>query len=479
MTRPGNAWTALLADALIGTDRRAGADPADLLDRAGAWATFRRAAVRPAVGGGPPVLAAPDSRPLLGDAAVRRLEQLVEGGGRLDQAMRDAVLQEWLELVRDRGRRIPPEVLPRLLAHGRLRTPVRPLIAEVGGARAHWLAGQNPEWTYLTRQAEETADPRAWETGSQAQRRGYLAALRHRDPAAARTLLTDEWASLAASERADLLATLATGLEVDDEPLLESGLDDKRKEVRTVAVDLLTILPGSGYQARASARAKEHVVPAGKGVDVRLPEACDKAMRRDGIAPKPPAGVGERAWWLEEVLARAPIAIWPPALLDRVRDSEWAPTVHRGLARAAATQRDRAWASAMLDTLGGEPRDLEIAADLYPLLDSDEIVRRATKAVEAGTVAGLGPLLQHCPRPWTPELSRLVLRGFADLARRAVRGELYQVAWLAALRLPVTAAAPARELAASLHDAEGIDTVPFETLAQTLTFRHDMTQEIA
>ncbi|MBX6752159.1 MAG: SWIM zinc finger family protein, partial [Micromonosporaceae bacterium] len=118
---------------------------------------------------------------------------------------------------------------------------------------------------------EETADPSAWETGSPAQRRGYLATLRRQDPAAARARLTDGWATLAATERADLLQTLAIGLGPDDEPLLQSALDDRRKEVRVVAADLLTVLPGSAYQERAIARARHHLVVDGTRVDVRLP----------------------------------------------------------------------------------------------------------------------------------------------------------------------------------------------------------------
>jgi hypothetical protein len=74
----------------------------------------------------------------------------------------------------------------------------------------------------------------------------------------------------------------------------------------------------------------------------------------------------------------------------------------------------------------------------------------------------------------------LVLNGFSDLARRSkVRGELYRLARLAGLGLPVSAAAAARELAESLRQVEGVDTVTLDTLAATLAFRHEMTQEIA
>jgi uncharacterized protein DUF5691 len=398
--------------------------------------------------------------------------------------VRDAVLHEWLELVRDHARRIPPEHLPELLGHGRQCSKARPLIAEVGGARAQWLAEQNPEWTYLSREASGVVDPTAWETGSTAQRRGYLAGLRHRDPAAARALLTEQWSALAGPERADLLSTLATGLGPDDEALLESGLDDKRREVRAVATDLLVRLPGSAYEGRAIARARECVAVRGDHLAVRLPEACDQEMRRDGIAPRPPARTGERAWWLEEILARAPLSVWPsPAeLLSRLPGNEFAVTIHRGLSRAAARYRDPVWAEALLAVSGAaaaDVRDRDIVASLYPLLSPEEILARASRVLRTGAVNALGPLLEHVAGPWPLELSRMVLDGFAEFARRSrVRGDLYHLARLAALRLPVAAAPAARELAESLRAVQGVDHVPPDMLAATLTFRHDMTQEI-
>jgi len=408
-------WAALLSDALVGTDRRDGLDPVGLLDRSAALAVVRRAGVRPVTVPRPAPAPAPESSPLVGDAPAQRLVMLLEGGAGFEPAIRNALVEEWLELVRDHGQRVPPELLPALLDHGRAHGPLRPLLAVVGGARVHWLARQNSEWTYFTRQIEETADPSAWEAGSPAQRRGYLAGLRRRDPAAARALLSDEWASLDANERADLLRTLSIGLGPDDEPLLETALDDRRKEVRTVAADLLTVLPGSAYWDRAIARARQHLVVDGPRVDVRPPEACDRAMRRDGIAPRPPAGIGERAWWLEEVLARAPLSTWPmsaEALLAAVADSVWAPDVYHGLARAAATHRDPVWAAALLDRLDDGDRDREIAKELYPLLPPDEASARAMKALTSGAVAGLVSLLEHCPRPWSLELSRRSWSGF-------------------------------------------------------------------
>src|SRR5262249_7001980 len=153
--------------------------------------------------------------------------------------------------------------------------------------------------------------------------------------------------------------------------------------------------------------------------EIRLPEECDPAMRRDGLNAKPPAGVGERAWWLEEGLARAPLSAWPqsPApFIAALHGHQWAPAAHPGRPRAAAVHGDPAWSAALLDALGADARDRALAADLFSLLPIDELIARAKRTLAAGTVAGLGSLLENCPRPWPAELSQLVLNGFAELA---------------------------------------------------------------
>src|SRR5262249_59366693 len=106
---------------------------------------------------------------------------------------------------------------------------------------------------------------------------------------------------------AALLGACATGLSLDDEPLLEVALDDRRKEVRIAAVELLAQLPDSAYARRMAERCTACVRVTGGRVEVTPPAACDKGMRRDGISPRPPAGIGERAWWLEELVTRTPL----------------------------------------------------------------------------------------------------------------------------------------------------------------------------
>ncbi|BCB80455.1 hypothetical protein Pflav_068650 [Phytohabitans flavus] len=139
--------------------------------------------------------------------------------------------------------------------------------------------------------------------------------MRATDPAAGLALLTETFAAEDPDDRARLLGALATGLSLADEPLLEQALDDRRKEVRSVAADLLSALPGSALRQRMAERALVCVRIERRTVGrdrlvVTPPGACDAGMRRDGVQPNPPRGVGPQAWLLEEILARTPLDTW-------------------------------------------------------------------------------------------------------------------------------------------------------------------------
>jgi hypothetical protein len=405
-------------------------------------------------------------------AAARRLNGLVVGGFDLDATTRGILLAEWLRVAADGGWRIPPAMLPDLLDYGRHHADQRGPIAAVGGVRLQWLAGQNPDWHYLTAVESTSDDPEVWATGTAGQRVGFLRSLRNRAPDEARQLLTTEWAALTPDERADLIVVLADGLDPADEPLLEPALDDRRQAVRDTAAALLSRLAGSAYAARMTARAQAALAVVDAAVTAVAPPAeCDKSMRRDGIAAKPPAGYGVRAWWLEEIVAHTPLSVWPSGLQVAESAQEWAGPVYSGLARAAAQQRQPQWAAAMLDQLTDSVRDRSLATALYQVLDPAEVVRRAGAALRQERTAVWGGLLANCPPPWPEELGHEVLAGIRALAAKTeLLGELGRLCRLAAVRLPTA-------FAASMEDGEStVDAL--DDLARILRFRYEMIMEM-
>ena len=88
---------------------------------------------------------------------------------------------------------------------------------------------------------------------------GTCAELRRTDPAPRASSWRAPGPPSPRSDRARFLAALATGLTVDDDAFLEQALDDRRKEVREAALELLRRLPGSSLGRRMAERARAAV----------------------------------------------------------------------------------------------------------------------------------------------------------------------------------------------------------------------------
>jgi hypothetical protein len=329
-------------------------DPAGmLLDQAALMTAARRAGQRP--GPAEPLPACePDPGPAVSPAAARRLARMM-GGKHSD------LLAEWLGAAAARGLRPPPQLLPALLETARANPESsgwRRLVAEAGGSRARWLAALNPDWEFAAPETGPAAD--AWRLGHPGQRRGYLAALRATDPAAARELATASWEEAGSAERADFLAVLTDGLGPADEPLLEAALDDRAAEVRSRAAFLLATLPGSALGRRMTERALRCLRidhgPRGTRLVTVPPVESDASMRRDGIAPSPVAGRPQLAdlnRFVVEIIARTPLRAWTDAFgrtaaqILAVPAGDWTPVLFVGWSRAAAAQHDRDWTAAL------------------------------------------------------------------------------------------------------------------------------------
>jgi hypothetical protein len=308
------------------------------------------------------------------------------------------LLAEWLSAAVARDRRVPAHLLPALLDRARRVSPsdpeLRRLSAEAGGSRARWLARLNPDWKFVTAHTEAGED--AWRLGGKSQRRGYLAALRARDPAAARELITQSWEG-AGPDRVMFLSVLASeGLSLADEPLLEAALDERDAEVRGWAAHLLARLPGSALGQRMAQRALgclriERDV-RGARLIVVPPAGCDAAMRRDGVTSRQGGGLQEmdgRTHLLHEVLTRSPLGIWTGQFgrtaeqVLAVSSGAWAPVLFAGWSRAAMAQRDQEWMTALINwALAGGPTGTLFGAEtlrqLARRVDPDRCARETT-----------------------------------------------------------------------------------------------------
>ncbi|MEU1480165.1 DUF5691 domain-containing protein [Streptomyces sp. NPDC005760] len=455
-----DAWEELVTSALLGTARRtpAGVEagpeaPRALLDAAAVETVRRRAGLRPARAAQRPQPAPQDPRPALPAAAARRLSMLLAdrpgtGGGRRGTAPDlMELLPQWLATANARGYAAPPQLLPALLDAARGRTDLRPAALAFAGSRATWLARLNPDWRFALRatpgggtalpSAQDTEGVRLlWEEGLFAERVALLAAIRARQPAAARELLMTTWATERAEDRLMFLDSLRTGLGPDDEAFLEQALADRSRNVRATAAELLSALPGSALAARMAVRAGACVAldhtrdtPT---ILVEAPHECDSGMERDGVVAKAPSGRGERSWWFGQLVEAAPLEVWSGRLGGRTPEEivalpvadDWRDELHAAWCRAAVRQRDAEWSRALLGTPAapeaGGPGAVSLAerAKLLTTLGSAERAEWVAGFIATHGLSEAFQLLGVCGVPWAAPLGRAVVDAL-NIARDA------------------------------------------------------------
>ncbi len=373
-----SVWKPLLPAAMVGTERMsswalqappsvaallgeleaAQADPAQrLLRHAAVLATCSLAGAHPVqrVAERPPA-APPERVPALASSPwLLQLQWILRGGP-------ERLQQQALQQLAEAGWRLPVALLPLALDLGRRSEALRPALAGVIGERGRWLAERYPYWRYAVAVSEEESEDTRWAHGSTEQRCELLRRQRLQAPDAARERMAAELGNLPAKERAELVATLSVGLSTADEPLLASLLKDRARDVRQLARGLLVRLPGSALVQRGIARLQPLLQPE-RGLlrqrwTLAAPEAADKAWDDDGIEPARPKHdpLGERAWWLYQLVRQVPLAWWcehtgmaPHELLRWAGSTDWAEALLRGWRDVLLGAPEAAWSEALLE----------------------------------------------------------------------------------------------------------------------------------
>ncbi|MFD7550271.1 DUF5691 domain-containing protein [Streptomyces sp. NPDC059816] len=451
-------WDDWVVAALLGTARREAPStepgPRGLLDAAAGEVLRRRAGLTPATGAPLPGPAPEDSRPPTPREAAHRLATLLADRPRTAGAARRAaapdlteLLPQWLTAANTHGYAPPPELLPDLLDAARSRTDLRPAVLAYAGPRARWLARLNPRWRFVLRAAPgpgsslpSVDDPQAvarlWREGLFAERAALFDTVRGHDPAAARALLRSTWDAERAEDRLMFLDAFRAGLGPADEPFLEVALADRSRNVRATAADLLAALPGSALAARMAERAAACVAPdpagGAAGIVVTAPRTCDPDMERDGVLARPPAGRGERSWWLGQLVEAAPLATWPGrlgvpdarAVLALPVAEGWRDDLHAAWCRAAIRQGDAGWARVLLGAPAapgaGGPGAVSLAerAKLLAVLGAGERADWVAGFIATHGLSEAFQLLGGCAVPWSPALGGAVVDAL-NIARDA------------------------------------------------------------
>ena len=252
--------------------------PSRLLAVAAAASLYGRVGRKPAIDPSPPPeICPPDARPECSEPQANRLRTMLRGE-------HSECLPEWMELLSASGRRLPFDAIVDVLGRNELQNEPADTLRTVLGVRGRWLAAKNPKWRKYAG-VQESAEPASvWETGTIHERVAALESLRGTDPGRARELVASTFAADSADHRARFVAAFVRGLSMEDEPFLEAALDDRSKEVRRQAAELLRSLPESRLCLRMIERARAALRWEGGTLVVEPPASCDKATdpRRRG-----------------------------------------------------------------------------------------------------------------------------------------------------------------------------------------------------
>jgi hypothetical protein len=435
MSAADTIWEDLVTSVLLGTDRRppqpplAGdalseriqrLDPAQspsfLLGAAALVTQYRQAGRLLAQIALPaPSVCPPEDRPACSPAAALRLKMMLGGSYK-------EILPEWLALAAERGKRVPAELLPELLSWADPDTPSIDSVLAVIGQRGRWLLTQNPGWEDVLlaetmRHIQPAAAEAAWQTGKRAARQALLRCVRVANPALGLQLVASTWKEDSALDRTSFLNIFTNGLSMADEPFLEAALDDRSKEVRRAACDLLGGLGESRLVQRHYQRLQA-LLKFQPGnflrkpkLEVILPEACDKDMLRDGVEVKRQTKTrGEKGEWLAQMLRTVPPTWWsrdwkesPEGILTTASQGDWEELLRESWVSAAVAHRDLAWAEALLKRYPDEEA-------LIAILQPQQREAFFLSQLEANFDVGLD-LLSRDEHAWSKDLSLRVLEG--------------------------------------------------------------------
>lgn len=188
-----------------------------------------------------------ETHPVCSEAAANDLRLMLRG--RYAEA-----IPEFLDLMQESQRRLPPESFPILLEKAERDAGFFEKIRKALGARGEWLARQNPRWQTLL-----APDETDWFTADFAARKSLLRQTRARNPLLASAWLEKTWQEEKTDHKVAFLQIMQIRLSPTDEPLLEKAFSDKNREVRQTATGLLLRLPESRVYAAATTFFREKI----------------------------------------------------------------------------------------------------------------------------------------------------------------------------------------------------------------------------
>lgn len=357
-------WSKLLQIALLGTNRIhlpdplvkeladlgvTDHDPAQLLLKAAATINLMKK-----TGHQPPIFDGQLPSPIKDD-----LDKMCSGRAawylnNVIKQNRQSIILEFLELMHQQEKILPPELIPELLNQARTNPLLWTLLEPVLGERGNWLLSLHPDWQFL----RYIPNQKDWETGDLHTRIRFLTALRKTDPRKGLELLKAAWSDESTNNRKKLLQALSVNLSNADMLFLEKTLQEKQKTIRTVAIELQSAWPSSPLTQRMAERLQHYLIFDKKELQVVLPSGIDSSAIRDGISANAKRfNSGTHASQLVQMLQK-----FPPQILEDwsgknakntttliAKNKDYGDLILMALADAAALHNNQEWLKYILE----------------------------------------------------------------------------------------------------------------------------------
>lgn len=267
-----------------------------------------------------------------------------------------SILIEILNQIKKNKESISFALLPQLLDYSYGNSKLKKALQPCLGSRGIWLAKLNDNWqSFLPIDANDTTP---FFYGTELERLDFIEKFSSQNPIKARELIEEVWENEHFIFKEKLLKIIALHLSKNDIPFLENCLEEKRKNVRLAAAQLLGKLPQSPLAKRIKLLVKELVIfdNSKNKFEVILPLHCTKAMKKDGIICniKHIKSQGEKANQLAQIITKTPLDWWtttskkkPEELLQIIAKTTWNTIFVWAWAWAAKNQGNKTWILAL------------------------------------------------------------------------------------------------------------------------------------
>lgn len=405
-------------------------------------------------------------------------------------------LPEFLQALLDKGVRLPPILVPNVLAMGISTPTLRPLIIPLLSPSDRQLAAAHPDWLYASQAVENWKGAHElWNGLSLVGKTRLLQQQRITQPALARQLLESTWKAEQDQARINFIKQLDNGLSFDDEPFLEMALDDRNQVVRRRAAELLAYIPGSRLSRRLCSYSAQYLTwREPDQIIIHFPTLSPQ-MVRDGIYSmkhKNPAQV--RSKELIQLIGAVPLSYWteswhedPAEIVRAALATNWKRTLTTGFGDASFRQNNRQWARAVLWGRGPE----QIIPRLVDILDLSDYCAWLDHLENSGYGEGdlnySGPLFKSISArqdlgdlPAAMKVLSIISRFMRqDLSTGKANLGAKRVFTSCAYRFPITIYSDVEAVFSDAGSFPAIWQPTVEIIISIMRFRHEMQKVVA